>query len=170
MHPKTKIKLNLIEELINQGYTEEEVGLNLNQTRQGISYLICRYLPHLKKSERKKKPIEKQIRTDLEKRQQYLLSRKRANARRIGYEINLNYSDLTWPEVCPILGLTIDYYAESRQENSPSFDRINSNIGYLPGNVRVISWRANRIKNDGTAEEHKKIADYLETYKKGVAI
>jgi hypothetical protein len=32
----------------------------------------------------------------------------------------------------------------------------------VKGNVEVMSWRANRIKNNGTPEEHRKIANYLE--------
>lgn len=75
----------------------------------------------------------------------------------------IKFSDIVWNTYCPILGIQLDYYAESRQENSPSFDRINSNLAYIPGNVQIISWRANRIKNDGTWEEHQRIADHLKS-------
>lgn len=73
----------------------------------------------------------------------------------------ITFSDVVWNTTCPILGIDLNYYAEGRQENSPSFDRIDSNLGYIPGNVQIISWRANRIKNNGTSEEHLKIANYL---------
>lgn len=33
--------------------------------------------------------------------------------------------------------------------------------GYVPGNVEVISFRANRIKNNGTADEHERIAQWM---------
>lgn len=33
--------------------------------------------------------------------------------------------------------------------------------GYVPGNVVVMSYRANRLKNDGTAEEHEIIAAWM---------
>lgn len=68
-----------------------------------------------------------------------------------------------WPEYCPILGIKLDYETNGRQENSPSFDRLDPTKGYISGNVQIISWRANRIKNDGSAEEHQKIANYLST-------
>jgi hypothetical protein len=36
-------------------------------------------------------------------------------------------------------------------------------MGYIKGNVAVISNRANRIKNDGNADEHERIANYIKT-------
>lgn len=69
---------------------------------------------------------------------------------------------LDLPDVCPILGLELDYTfgKGTRNECSPSIDRIDSNKGYEIGNCIVVSWRANRIKNDGTPEEHRKIAEF----------
>lgn len=86
---------------------------------------------------------------------------KKANAKRAGWEFEIDFGDLEFPTHCPILGIELDYFADGRAENSVSFDRINSDIGYVKGNVIIISWRANRIKNDGSAEEHQKIADFL---------
>lgn len=74
---------------------------------------------------------------------------------------NIEFEDLDWPDVCPVLGIELDYFADSRAENSVSFDRLDPTKGYVKGNVAVMSWRANRIKNDGTAEEHKAIYVYL---------
>lgn len=77
------------------------------------------------------------------------------------HEFTIEFSDLTFPTHCPALGIELDYFANARAENSPSFDRLNPSKGYVKGNVTIISWRANRIKNDGTAEEHQKIADFM---------
>lgn len=77
------------------------------------------------------------------------------------------FEDIEWNLTCPILGIPLDYTTQGpRQENSPSFDRIDSNLGYVKGNVCIISWRANRIKNDGSAEEHRLISNYM--FKRGV--
>lgn len=99
----------------------------------------------------------------LREAQQYKLTQKKTNSR--GVDFDITWADLDWPTVCPVLGIAIDYYSESgkRNENSCSFDRIDNTKGYVKGNVRVMSWRANRIKNDGTAEEHRKIAEYIDS-------
>jgi DNA-binding transcriptional MerR regulator len=77
------------------------------------------------------------------------------------HEFTIEFGDLEFPTHCPILGIKLDYFAETRQENSPSFDRIDPTKGYVKDNVAIISWRANRIKNDGTAEEHYQIAEFM---------
>ena len=80
------------------------------------------------------------------------------------HEWTVEFGELEFPTQCPVLGIELDYFAERTQEDSPSFDRVDSSKGYVKGNVIVCSWRANRIKNDGTAEEHKKIYEFLSKY------
>jgi hypothetical protein len=49
-----------------------------------------------------------------------------------------------------------------REPNSPSLDRIDNTKGYVPGNVWVISWRANDLKRNATLEELKLLVAALE--------
>ena len=86
---------------------------------------------------------------------------RRKKASNYKHDWDIEFNDLTFPTHCPILGIELNYFSPERQENSVSFDRIDATKGYIKGNVVVVSWRANRIKNDGTAEEHQKIADFL---------
>jgi len=86
---------------------------------------------------------------------------KGTNAWKAGIEFTIPFEDVEWPSHCPILGIEIDYESDRRSENSPSFIRISGSMGYVSGNVTVVSWRANRIKNDGTLEEHQAIVDYM---------
>ena len=37
--------------------------------------------------------------------------------------------------------------------NSPTLDRIDNDRGYVPGNVVVVSYMANSIKTNATAEQ-----------------
>lgn len=94
----------------------------------------------------------------------YLLSGARQRAKKKGIEFSITHEDITIPEVCPVLGIelrpTRERYAGFR-DNSPSLDRIDNSKGYVPGNVMVISMRANSIKRDATLEELEKIVEFL---------
>ncbi len=58
------------------------------------------------------------------------------------------------PKYCPILNILIKENTKSAPlDSSPSLDRINPKLGYIKGNVRFISNRANRIKSDATLKE-----------------
>lgn len=95
-----------------------------------------------------------------EKRQKYRA--KKANAKRAGVEFTVPFSELVFPTHCPVLGIELDYMTEGRQDNSVSFDRLDPTKGYVSGNVVVVSFRANRIKNNANWEELQKIADFYE--------
>lgn len=67
------------------------------------------------------------------------------------------------PDYCPALGIKLDYSdgKGKRTDNSPSVDKIIPAKGYTPGNIVVLSWRANRIKNDAEIEELLKIYNFF---------
>jgi hypothetical protein len=112
-----------------------------------------------------KKFKEAKIRRRAANPAQYMLSVKKNECKKFGSEFSLDLSDLLpLPKLCPVLGLEINYLVLSgRPEDcSPSIDRLNNNLGYVHGNVRVICNRANRLKSDGTREEHLNIAKYME--------
>lgn len=76
------------------------------------------------------------------------------------------YEDIEWPQVCPVLHIRLDY-TPSRgggRDASPSFDRRDPSIGYVRGNVLIISARANRIKSNATIHEIRAVADWLESH------
>ncbi len=86
------------------------------------------------------------------------LARIKSSAKQRGIEFHLYEKDL--PPIgtnCPLLGDPFDMSGK-RTDFSPSLDRINPKKGYVPGNVWFVGRRANTIKNDGTADEHEKIA------------
>jgi hypothetical protein len=88
----------------------------------------------------------------------------RAKQQRVPFD--LQPDDINVPEFCPILGIKLERNYSGKtgghQDCSPSLDRIRPDEGYVKGNVWVISNRANRIKNDGTLEEHRLIVSALE--------
>lgn len=76
------------------------------------------------------------------------------NALKRGLSFNIERGDVEWVTHCPILNIELEYNSkESSNDNSPSIDRINPDIGYEKGNVWVISNKANRMKNDANRDE-----------------
>lgn len=94
---------------------------------------------------------------------EFLLRRARNRAVRRGLEFNLTINDI--PEIptnCPILGMPIRINDGGWKFDSVSLDRIDSSKGYITGNVRIISSRANHLKSNATIEELEKVlADAL---------
>lgn len=86
----------------------------------------------------------------------------RGRAKKRGIPFDLDYSELEWPTECPVLGIPIfKGKAGSSNDNSPSLDRFDNSKGYTKDNVRIISRRANTLKNDASLEELEKIVKYM---------
>lgn len=64
---------------------------------------------------------------------------------------------------CPVLGIILEFGNKISQDNSPSLDRLIPKLGYVPGNIALISYRANRIKNDATVDELEKICSFMKS-------
>ena len=94
----------------------------------------------------------------------YYLTQLRKNAKRRGLEFSITKADLEpLPEFCPVLGMRLNYFGG---ENGPipdaaSVDRHDSRIGYIPGNVTVMSARANMLKSNASAEELQMLTEYM---------
>lgn len=93
--------------------------------------------------------------------QSYLFVSAKARAKSRYQEFTITKEDVIVPEFCPLLGIKMQYNEMIKQDNSYSLDRIDPKVGYVPGNVWVISLRANRIKNDATIKELEQILTNL---------
>ncbi len=92
------------------------------------------------------------------------LTHARHRAKKAGMDFDIAASDVEVPDVCPILGieLKINRGRNSRSNHdSPSLDRIDNSKGYVKGNVRVVSSRANSLKSDASIDEMEKILRYM---------
>lgn len=86
-----------------------------------------------------------------------LLERARARARRRDLPFTLRRKDVRVPLVCPVSKRTLELGA-GRTARSPSLDRICPGLGYVPGNVRVVSDEMNRLKSDHSAAKLRDLA------------
>lgn len=76
-------------------------------------------------------------------------------AKAAGIEHTITKEDIKIPKKCPFLGVELTNHPRGHPDirNNPSVDRIDPTKGYVPGNIRVISWKANSMKQDASWEE-----------------
>lgn len=84
-----------------------------------------------------------------------------AKKRNIKFALTENdLRDLSFPLTCPILNEPLDYTIRSYSPWKPSVDRIDSSKGYEANNIQILSFKANRAKNDLTDAELKLFSIY----------
>lgn len=88
-----------------------------------------------------------------------MLQRARRRAKDLGLEFNLTPEDVFIPTHCPVLLIPLER-ASTDRDASPSLDRINNDLGYIKGNVVVVSFKANRIKSNASFEDLQKVVEY----------
>ena len=91
-----------------------------------------------------------------------------------GLPFLLEYSDIEYPTHCAVTGLELTYSLCAEEDgrgrlNAASTDRIDSSLGYVPGNVRVISWIGNSMKGDLSESDFLNVIKliYDNNYKEG---
>jgi hypothetical protein len=94
--------------------------------------------------------------------QKVLLNSAKERAEKYQVPFGLTEEDIVIPTHCPVLGLALKRGDPHDKHASPSLDRIRLELGYVRGNVRVISWRANLLKNDATLEELTLVVEDLQ--------
>lgn len=96
--------------------------------------------------------------------ERYLLNHACQRARKIGVPFDLTLDDIVIPEYCPVLGMKLEWgvgQRASRNIASPSIDRLIPELGYVSGNIRIISNRANHLKNNATISELEAVLAYM---------
>jgi len=100
-------------------------------------------------------------------RKQFTDLRGRARIKGIPFSINLD--DIDRPEFCPVLGTRLQYginhnTEETKWKKHPdraSFDKVIPSLGYVPGNVFIISLEANRLKSNASLEQLEALVKYM---------
>lgn len=86
----------------------------------------------------------------------HLVTDAKSRAKKRGLDFDLVAEKMAIPERCPLTEEPLRL--EGRKEAwNPSLDRIDPAKGYTMDNVWVISWRANKLKNNGTLDEFETI-------------
>lgn len=154
-------RLPKIQEMLNDGHTIKEIGFTYGVSKQRIYQVLTKFglYTHIK--------ARKNFLRDKEPKY-YWLNRILGSKGMDKEERTEALKLIDLPEYCPMLGSKLNYNGtldahgfRGREENSPSIDKIIPENGYVIDNIHVISWRANRIKNDSTTEELGKIYNYM---------
>jgi len=94
-------------------------------------------------------------------------------AKRKNIPFTILFDEIDKPEYCPVLGIKLNYgwSGEDRRDDSKAtLDKVIPELGYVPGNVFVISWRANKLKSNMTLDELEKIMNYIKENTHGKAL
>jgi hypothetical protein len=97
----------------------------------------------------------------------HMASSTRCRARKLGVPFNLTalaiYAAIPKDRTCAALGIPLVFGAKLSR-NSPSIDRHIPALGYVIGNISIISHRANAIKQDATdPNDLRRVAAYMES-------
>lgn len=89
----------------------------------------------------------------------YLECKRRA--KKHGIPFDLEPIDISVPEICPILGIPLKMGTGGPEDGSPSVDQIVAGLGYIKGNVQVISHLANRMKSNATPDQLRRFSEWI---------
>lgn len=92
---------------------------------------------------------------------QAMLREAKRRAKGKGLPFDIGPEDIPWSDTCPILQIKLEKNRGNVQTHSPTLDRVNSKFGYVRGNVRIISWRANLLKGNLSLEEAERLVAYM---------
>jgi len=144
-------------------YEHQQNVLSNERKQQILDNKKRRY--HFLTKEEKRKNLDKQKEYYMKYPEKILYKNARHRAKEENLEFDIQIDDIVIPEFCPILGIRLIRGSNKICNNSPTLDRVDINKGYIKGNISVISNKANRLKNNGTSDEHRKIADYIDSFK-----
>lgn len=90
-------------------------------------------------------------------------AKKRAKESNLPFEITKEDIQNIYPidDKCPILGIDLYVSDNNSTDHSPTLDKVIPEKGYIKNNIVVVSYRANRIKNDASLEEIEKLYNFL---------
>lgn len=97
-------------------------------------------------------------------------TRWRATAKEQKIPFTISEDDLDWPKTCPYLGIELAYSSNDKGDNTASLDKIKPELGYVPGNVQIISLLANRMKSDANFEQLLSFAKSVLLLHGGIAV
>ncbi|AXH72125.1 MAG: hypothetical protein [Siphoviridae sp. ctdc_1] len=82
----------------------------------------------------------------------------RKRAQKLNLPFDITPDDIVIPEICPVLNILMN---STDRNHAPSLDRIIPSLGYVKSNIKVISFRANRMKGDASVKDLERLISYI---------
>jgi hypothetical protein len=101
-----------------------------------------------RESEIKKRKLKRRSNPEVQ-----MLALAKHRAKRDGIPFDIELADIHIPEYCPVLKIKIQVAMKNSEDYSPSLDKIVPELGYVKGNIQVISRLANLMKNSASLEQ-----------------
>lgn len=90
-----------------------------------------------------------------------MLATAKHRAKKNDLPFSITVDDFDIPEYCPILKIKLEVNDGIALNNSPSLDKIIPELGYVVGNIQVISKLANSMKTNASVEELMLFAEWV---------
>lgn len=113
------------------------------------------YYENQNREKLKRKEYARRFREEFPEKRLFQAAKNRATT--FGIPFNLEMSDIVIPETCPVFGVPF----ERNTKWAPSLDKIDPTLGYVKGNVQVISRFANAMKRDANSDELQRFANWI---------
>ena len=165
-----KYRANMTEEKLEEQQRKRRKWWN-NRTEEQIAKSKARVQKRLanmtedqKKEETERQRIYRASRTEQQYRKDLVCHlRGRAKNKEIPFNLTLDYINAIWPEDnrCPALGIPFVRHSGAGRHNSPSVDKLNPALGYVKGNVAIVSHRANTIMHNAKPSEVMTVAKWF---------
>lgn len=114
---------------------------------------ICERTGKHKRNKYKANPeqdLAKQKLWKMANQEKYLLQNAKSRSKKYNTALDITVEDIVIPTHCPYLGIKLEPFTEW---SSPSLDKIKPELGYVKGNVQVISNLANTMKSSATLDQ-----------------
>ena len=105
----------------------------------------------------------------------FVRAKERAKKRNILFDIDKEYLKSIYPKnnKCPILNIDFQLgflnEIKKNKDYAPSLDRIIPDKGYVKGNLVIVSFIANRVKNNVSVETLEKIVNFYKNNLKNIS-
>ena len=89
-------------------------------------------------------------------------AKSRAQGIKVPFDLTPEYLESIWTGYCPVSGIELKWETDRSDEAAAELDRFDPTKGYVKGNVVFLSRRINRLKNNATSEELRKLLEWME--------